>query len=847
MGSEEFVDPLNTDLRQKIPAHVSDWLQSSTRSYYGSVKHHQPWPQPQYKTGSDRTDVDQHSIISPDDSVSVTDSNHESCSSDSSVYTYSSNATDPADYLDEEDRDPARSKEICSQKLQEHLLRHTKTGHVRKPVSKSVVSVDRCPPPVPQSGRSTSLERPDRCSDSRGEPAPRRKTSEPQLQKCNRRRSTSSTKGQSPPCKLTRDTECTDHFVTLLIVFATRLITAFWPLSACPPMMSTCFNGAGVLPLRVFIQETLKRSRASYSTLQVALFYLVLLKARLPAGVLEQNSRNSPGESRERECRALQCGRRMFLSALMLASKYLQDRNYSARAWSKISGLRSNEINENERDYLYLIDYNLHIPKESFDNWSKIVISLSRLSNKTPQCQAEFSDADSSTSGGSPGNCLADMVPSLHLDEAKDQSLFTDDWWSDMIQRLDPQMVKDKTVTQDFLKRFVPGYRDSSPDLDKSPDNVDESTAEMDSLSSVLDINLCDSLRSRTAESIKPETPQTPMQMSPSRPSAMPKQPQLKNLPTPQSTPPISDGYHSSAPGGRSSLRCSASVDALRSMRRQCMMNANLDRCPPPRSQPHALPVRSWTRPAETIQEYPSRSTTPSMSSPASVTSDMSSCTPRSRSSSISSSSSWSTFPSNVPRIQMAGAGQFSSPLTQVSTPSGRGTSTLNPACYASVSSLHDEGYGSSEEPVVKLSENSSPTGLEASAVRILLSLSSQMDTTSQSVTPTPQNYDAPSDETLSQLPRGHKRTLSNSECVQNYVRYLLCDDQNVNELVDDSMRPCSDSTPRQMQPGTKFWAAPRTAKPNRNDSKRMALHCASSAPDLAAQYLRQHASMTAS
>lgn len=863
MGSEDFTDPLNHALRQKVPAHVSDWLQSSTRSYYGLVKQQQPWPQTQYKLGSDRSDVDQHSVISPDDSVSVTDSNHDSCSSDSSVHTYSTNATDPADFLEEEDRDPSRSKgwfkgttsfrsqgeiskEEYSQKLQEHLVRHAKAGHSRRSASRSVVSVDRCPPPAAHP--STSLERLERSSNSQSDSVPRRKASEPQLQKCNRRRS-ASTKGQSPPCRLTRDTECTDHFVTLLIVFATRLITAFWPLSACPPMMSTCFNGAGVLPLRVFIQETLKRSRASYSTLQVALFYLVLLKARLPTGVAEQNSRNSSRESGDRECRAMQCGRRMFLSALMLASKYLQDRNYSARAWSKISGLRSNEINENERDYLHLIDYSLHIPKDSFDNWSKIVISLSRLSNKTPQCQADFSDASSSSSGGSPGNSLADMVPSLHLDEAQEQTLFTDDWWSDIIHRLDPQMVKDQTVTQDFLKTFVPGYRELSSDLGRSTDNVDESSPEMDSMASVLDINLCDSLRSRNTESNKADTPQTPVQMSPSRASTIPRQPQLKNLPTPQSTPPIADGYHSSTPSGRSALRCSASLDALRSMRRQCMMNANLDRCPPPRSQPFALPMRSWTRPAETIQEYPSRSTTPSVSSPASVTSDMSSCTSRSRSSSISSSSSWSTFPT-LPRVQMAGTGQFSSPLTQVSTPShGIGTSTLSTKHYSSVASLHDEGYGSSEEHVAKLSEKSSPTGLEASAVRILLSLSSQMDTTSQSVTPTPQNYDAPSEEYLRRLPRGHKRSLSNSECVQNHVRYILqgdSDDRIGRELVDDPLRACPDPTPRQMQQGTKFWAAPKMAMPNRNDSKRMALHCASSAPDLAAQYLRQHTSMAA-
>jgi len=207
MGSEEVTNPLKTGHRQKVPAHVCDWLQSSTRSYYGSVKQ-QPWPQPQYKTKIDRTDVDQHSVVSPDDSVSVTDSNHESCSSDSSAHTYSTNVTDPADYLDEEDRESSRSKdwykgpassrfrsetskEEYLRKLHDHFVRHPKTGHLRGSESKSVVSVDRCPPPLPQSHRSASLERPERCLDSRDQSIPRRQVSEPQLQKSNRRRSSS--------------------------------------------------------------------------------------------------------------------------------------------------------------------------------------------------------------------------------------------------------------------------------------------------------------------------------------------------------------------------------------------------------------------------------------------------------------------------------------------------------------------------------------------------------------------------------------------------------------------------------------------------------------------------------
>ena len=76
-------------------------------------------------------------------------------------------------------------------------------------------------------------------------------------------------------------------------------------------------------------------------------------------------------------CRAMQCGRRMFLAALILASKYLQDRNFSARAWSKISGLRTGEINQNELAFLSAVNWKLHIPEPVFHRWTDIVLKYS--------------------------------------------------------------------------------------------------------------------------------------------------------------------------------------------------------------------------------------------------------------------------------------------------------------------------------------------------------------------------------------------------------------------------------------------------------------------------------------
>ncbi|KAF2237869.1 hypothetical protein EV356DRAFT_441098 [Viridothelium virens] len=152
------------------------------------------------------------------------------------------------------------------------------------------------------------------------------------------------------------------------------MVEVIWPLSVVP-CRSESGSGRGVLPLRTFIQETLRRSRTSYSTLQVALYYLILIKPYVPKCdfTMEQ-----PGDNES--FRALQCGRRMFLASLILASKYLQDRNFSARAWSKISGLKTHEINTNEMTFLTAISWSLHIPDGIFERWTEIVLKYTPLS-----------------------------------------------------------------------------------------------------------------------------------------------------------------------------------------------------------------------------------------------------------------------------------------------------------------------------------------------------------------------------------------------------------------------------------------------------------------------------------
>ncbi|KAI1938044.1 PHO85 cyclin-5 [Ophidiomyces ophidiicola] len=192
------------------------------------------------------------------------------------------------------------------------------------------------------------------------------------------RRSKPGTDAAYPRVKpsLVRQSDRRVNFVDNLVDSASQIVQTVWPLSAAASKSDSAIGCKGVLPLRGFIQETLRRSRTSYSTLQVALYYIILIRPRLPRLDFTMEQSQVP------QCqRAMQCGRRMFLAALILASKYLQDRNYSARAWSKISGLSTEEINQNELTFLHAVGWKLHISESVFKRWTDIVLKYTPSSD----------------------------------------------------------------------------------------------------------------------------------------------------------------------------------------------------------------------------------------------------------------------------------------------------------------------------------------------------------------------------------------------------------------------------------------------------------------------------------
>lgn len=234
----------------------------------------------------------------------------------------------------------------------------------------------------------------------------------------------------------------------------------------------TCSAKTPVIPLHIFVKETLRRSRTTLSTLQLALYYIYKIRNQVLAAQekirqdhlqqqhrqRQQNQQNqhqplspngsldnysSDDDTRQQrdyfhsisaahakaqiqknslpltppganhtptalsplslsaststspilaKSEPVGCGRRMFLAALILASKFQQDRTYSNKAWSKISGLPVAEINLNEITFLTLIDYRLFVSQAVFQKWVTILTEKGKCRDRSTSARTFNSD-----------------------------------------------------------------------------------------------------------------------------------------------------------------------------------------------------------------------------------------------------------------------------------------------------------------------------------------------------------------------------------------------------------------------------------------------------------------------
>ncbi|KAI9302234.1 cyclin-domain-containing protein [Cunninghamella echinulata] len=184
-----------------------------------------------------------------------------------------------------------------------------------------------------------------------------------------------------PTIKLIKSTaqEQQRTYVNALVVQA---IASIWPNSTAP-------SNRPIASLNTFLHHILKHSRTTHSTLQLAIFYLFRIRPKV--------------QTCQQHDAYIACGRRMFLAALICAHKFLQDKTYKNSAWSKVSGLDVSEINHAEKLMLQLLDYQLYVKKDTYDQW--VTMLQTHLHLPSPH-----STANTTTSATLPSSLLTSSI-----------------------------------------------------------------------------------------------------------------------------------------------------------------------------------------------------------------------------------------------------------------------------------------------------------------------------------------------------------------------------------------------------------------------------------------------------
>ncbi|KAJ3051887.1 hypothetical protein HK097_007101 [Rhizophlyctis rosea] len=175
-------------------------------------------------------------------------------------------------------------------------------------------------------------------------------------------------------------------YVENLIATTTRLLETLWP-SPTTPIPCPASTSTRLTPLPQVISSLLRRSRTSCSTLHLSLLYLVRLRnavvgrktVRERIRSFSTPSASSPASSSSSATTPTQtlkhhpllCPRRSFLTSLILAHKYLNDKALSNGAWARISGLGVQEINLAEREFLICVGYEVGVKEGVWERWCR--------------------------------------------------------------------------------------------------------------------------------------------------------------------------------------------------------------------------------------------------------------------------------------------------------------------------------------------------------------------------------------------------------------------------------------------------------------------------------------------
>ncbi|KAJ1820075.1 PHO85 cyclin-5 [Coemansia sp. RSA 2599] len=114
------------------------------------------------------------------------------------------------------------------------------------------------------------------------------------------------------------------------------------------------------------------------------------------------------------------CGRRMFVAALISASKFIYDQTYSNRAWNKITRLPMAQISDMERAFLEMIDYRLYVDRTTYDKFHRLLARSGMRNGRLMVCDPAASSSPSAVAMTPVSPPSSVVMPSAHHQQQQD-------------------------------------------------------------------------------------------------------------------------------------------------------------------------------------------------------------------------------------------------------------------------------------------------------------------------------------------------------------------------------------------------------------------------------------------
>ena len=113
------------------------------------------------------------------------------------------------------------------------------------------------------------------------------------------------------------------------------------------------------ISIRLYLKRLEEYMKCSNETFILALIYLDRITAKEQKFIINSS-----------------CIHRLFLSSLVVAAKFFEDKYYKNSYYAKVGGIATTELNILELQFLTFIDFQLFVSEEEFENYQHTLLNF---------------------------------------------------------------------------------------------------------------------------------------------------------------------------------------------------------------------------------------------------------------------------------------------------------------------------------------------------------------------------------------------------------------------------------------------------------------------------------------